>query len=471
MAGAESSSGPGESNVTITETYEQRHRRSAERHAQASTVFPDGVTADARYFTPFAVHVTRALGSHKWDADGHEIVDYLSGHGALLLGHGRPEVVQAVQEQVARGTHYGASHELEIEWARRVQRLIPSAERVRFTSSGTEAVQLALRLARAATGRELVVKFGANFHGWSDAVAARRVNGRIAPAPGVPQGVLDSQIVLPQNDTAALHEAFNEHGRRIAAVLVEPTGAMMAAIPIDVPFLHELRRVTEQTGTVLIFDEVVTGFRVSPGGAQALYGVRPDLTTLAKILAGGLPGGAVVGRAQLLDQIAFLNDDGTPRAERVSHPGTFNANPLSAAAGIAALDIIATGEPQRQADATALRLSAGINRILRRRGIPGCAYGQGSIITALLGAEVLEPDDGITWRWPTADHSMVPFTALNIGFAFRRAMLNEGVDIMGMRLIVSAAHSDADVEWTLAAFERALSALEAEDLLRPSGNR
>ena len=452
--------------MTILETYERRHGRSAEMHKKALSVFPDGVTHDTRRFTPFPLYVERAQGSRKWDADGNELIDYVSGHGSLLLGHGRAEVVEAVQNQIVRGTHLGASHEAEIEWGRWVQKLIPSAERVRFTSSGTEAVHMAVRLSRAFTRRELVVKFAGNFHGWSDTVAGQPggVAGH-ARGFGIPEGTLGTQVILPQNDLAAFQSAMTEHAGEVAAVIIEPTGASMGGIPIDPAFLHELRRMTEQTGAVLIFDEVVTGFRISPGGAQAHFGVTPDLTTLAKILAGGLPGGAVAGREEIMSQIEFTTSEGAPRAERIAHPGTFNANPLCSAAGVAALGIVATGEPHRAANAAALRLATELNQVIQRHEIAGCVYGYGSLLHILLGQEAPMPSDGITWEWPGERRDDVPHTRPEVTFAFRRAMINQGVDPMGTRLIVGAAHADEDVDYTVEAFDRALGALQEERLL------
>lgn len=452
--------------MTILDEYQRRHPRSAELHRQALEVFPDGVTHDTRRFTPFPLYVERSSGARKWDVDGNELIDYVSGHGALLLGHGRPEVVEAVQRQAALGTHLGASTELEIIWGRWVQRLIPSAERVRFTSSGTEAVHMAVRLARAHTRRELVIKFEGHFHGWSDTVSAQLSGVEGLPRGyGIPSAVLGSQLILPVNDVPALERAVTEHTGEVAAIIIEPTGASMGSIPVEPEFLFELRRITEREGIVLIFDEVVTGFRVSPGGAQAYYGVTPDVTTLAKILAGGLPGGGVAGKADILGEINFTGADGAPRGERVPHPGTFNANPLSAAAGGAALAIVSTGEPHQRANAAARRLATEMNQVIRRHEVAGCVYGMGSLLHILLGQEAPMPEDGISWQWPDGNKRRVPHTAPDLVAAFRRAMINEGVDPMGPRLIVGAAHSDADVDRTIQAFDRALAALQEERLL------
>src|SRR5438128_1028804 len=304
-------------------------RRLAER---ARTVFPDGVTHDNRHLEPFPVYIDRASGAYKWDVDGHRLLDYWFGHGALLLGHCHPAVVEAVQEAAGRMTHPGACHEKEIEWGQWVQRLVPSAERVRFTSSGTEATLMALRLARIFNGKPKVLKFTGHFHGWHDAV----MPGAYPPydsaaVPGLPTEVTLHTVVIPPNDLNMLEQTLTSD-LQIGAVILEPTGGHWGQVPVRGEFLRELRRLTEKHGQLLIFDEVITGFRVHPGGAQAHYEIRPDLTTLAKMLAGGLPGGAGAGRADVLAHIEVR-----PGKPKMRHPGTYNANPLSAAAGVATL--------------------------------------------------------------------------------------------------------------------------------------
>src|SRR6266567_4464018 len=346
---------------TILETYERMHPHSRQLFQSALQVFPGGVTHDTRHATPFPIFVKRAAGCRKWDVDGNEIIDYVSGHGALLLGHSHPLIVSAVRAQIEMGTHFGASHELEVKWGRMVQRLIPSAERVRFTSSGTEAVQMAVRLARAFTGKDKLLKFESHFHGWSDTVTGTIAPGAEYPrAAGVPQLALAQQVILPPNDAVAVERTLAERND-IAAVIIEPTGAHMGKVPVEVDFLRALRELCTRAGVLLIFDEVVTGFRASPGGVQALTGVIPDLTTLAKILAGGLPGGAVAGREEILNRIAHGSDVEWNQVERVEHPGTFNANPLSAAAGCACLDIVEQGEANVAANRAAGALAAGMN--------------------------------------------------------------------------------------------------------------
>ena len=451
---------------TILETYERTHPRSRALFERALEVFPGGVTHDTRHATPFPIFVERAAGCRKWDVDGNEIIDYVSGHGALLLGHSHPAVVSAVRDQVEMGTHFGASHELELNWGLIVQRLIPSAERVRFTNSGTEAVQMAVRLARAYTGKQKLLKFENHFHGWSDTVTGAIVPGAEYPrAAGIPQLALSQQVILPPNDAVAVERTLTERDD-IAAVVIEPTGAHMGKTPVDAEFLRELRHICTQTGVILIFDEVVTGFRASPGGMQALLGIVPDLTTLAKILAGGLPGGAVVGREDLLNRIAHTDDSQWNQSERVEHPGTFNGNPLSAAAGCACLGIVEQGEANARANQAARQLSVGMNAVIAEAGVDGCVYGAATILHVLLGQDCLPPEDGITWNWGDPAHRSVPRMGPQATVALKRSLINEGVDLMSDgRLLVGAAHAGADVELTIGAFRRAVGQMRSEDII------
>ncbi len=452
--------------TTILERYEELHPTSRRLHERAAKYFPDGVTHDIRYFQPFPIYVERAQGAHKWDVDGNEIIDYILGHGALLLGHNRLEVQEAVAWQLERGTHYGASQELEIVWAERVQRLIPSAEVVRFTSSGTEATMMAIRLARAHTGRKTLVRFAHHFHGWNDNVVGSPDREGVHPhALGVPDETLSNVVVIPQNDPDALRQTLRDY--EVAAVILEPTGASWGTVPLDPEQLPLLREATRAAGALLIFDEVVTGFRVAPGGVQAASGVTPALTTLAMILAGGLPVGAVAGSRDVLSLIEFGGSDRRDFAGRVPHPGTFNANPLSAAAGSSALAIVATGEPQRQADALCRTLVRGLNRTLREESVPGCAYGHASMFHLALGAECPPPIDDFTWDWQGRPGAKMPPLAGEVFWSLRRGMLNEGVDLMGPGGMLSSAHSEADVARSVEAFAQTVRGLKAEGTLSP----
>jgi glutamate-1-semialdehyde 2,1-aminomutase len=447
--------------TTILSRFEVLHPGSAKLAARASSIFPNGVTHDMRHNVPFPLYVQSASGSRKRDVDGNEIIDYVMGHGALLLGHNHPEIVAAVQAQLQRGTHYGASHELEIKWGECVRQLIPSAERVRFTSSGTEATMMALRLARAFTGRQKVLRLNEHFHGWNDAVTGQPSPEATLPqSPGIPSGLLESGIVLPQNDLPMLERTMADHGSEIAAAILEPTGAHWGTEPIDVEYVRRLRELTAQHGIVLIFDEVITGFRMSEGGAQKVYGILPDMTTMAKIVAGGLPGACVAGRAEILEQIAIGRG---PADARIAHPGTFNANPLSSAAGSTCLSLIADGQAQRTASATAERIAQELNRTLRDEAVPGCVYGHASMLHIALGMSE-QPADGYTFG-PNPLPCPAPHADPDASHALRLSMLNEGIDLMAGGLMVSTAHTPDDEERTVAAFRTSLRAMKAEGLL------
>ncbi len=449
--------------MTILETYRRRHPGSARLYEEATKTFPSGVTHDIRYLVPFPIFVERAEGSRKWDVDGNEFIDYVMGHGALFLGHAHPEITRAVVEQAQKGTHYGASHRLELEWGKLVKGLVPSAEEVRFTNSGTEATLMAVRLARAYTGRDKLLKFDYHFHGWHDAVAGARFAESDTPrAAGVPAATLSNTLSVPQNGIGLVEERLA--GGDVAAVILEPTGASWGTLPLKEGFLADLREVTRRHNSLLMFDEVVTGFRVAPGGAQERYGVMPDLTTLAKILAGGLPGGAVAGKADIISMMEFRGDAEWNAERRVAHPGTFNANPLSAAAGVAMLSLVANGSHHRRAEGLMARLVPALNGVLERRAVPGCAYGLASYFHLALGKELPRPQDGIEWPWQ--DGELPPRTPWPLVLALKRGMLNHGVDLMsGSGGFTSSVHSEADIDRTVEAFEATMAEMQAEGLL------
>jgi glutamate-1-semialdehyde 2,1-aminomutase len=438
--------------VTILERYRTLHPKAAALYDRAREVIPGGITHDIRHLTPFSIYVDRASGVRKWDVDGHEYIDYWMGHGALFLGHCHPAVVKAIQGQVARGTHFGASHELEIRWAELVQQLIPSGEMVRFTMSGTEATHLALRVTRAFTGKSKIVKFHGHFHGWHDGVVAGvHPPFEVPLSAGVPGAILDQVLLCPPNDIKAV-ETLVERGD-VAGVILEPAGGQAGTTPTVSGYLHDLRALTRRHGVVLIFDEVITGFRYAPGGAQAYFNVVPDLTTLAKIVAGGLPGGAVCGRRELMSMIAHRGDPTWDRSERVAHAGTFNANPVSAAAAIATLEICADGALQARANKAGEELRRGLGDAMKRVGIPGAVYGEASIYhVSFEGKPGLAGFD----RPRRAD----------LYHLLRCALINEGVDCSLNHGWVSALHTDADIAGTVAAYERAFAAIAAEGTFR-----
>src|SRR6266516_1887256 len=303
--------------ATIEQDYADKRPKSKALHERAAKRMPSGVAHDGRSFAPFPFYVARADGARKWDVDGHEYIDCWSGHGALMLGHNHPAVLKAIQEQARLGTHYSACSEIEVRWAELICSIVPGAERVRFMMTGTETTALAIRVARAVTGRNHIVKFEAHFHGLHDAVmAAVKDPFEIPVSAGVPPSTLSTTLVARNNDLAHVKELLDDH--EVAAVILEPAGARSMTVPTDPAFLKALRRLTRDRGVILIFDEVVTGFRMAPGGAQEYYGVTADLTCLAKAVAGGLPGAALVGRADLLDAITLTGDAKRDRTRRVA---------------------------------------------------------------------------------------------------------------------------------------------------------
>lgn len=450
----------------MTDRYIREFAGSKSRYETAKTVFPAGVTHDLRHMDPFPIFVDRQLGCTKWDVDGHELVDYWAGHGSMLLGHSHPEVVSAVQRQMERGTHAGGCHDLEVEWGQWVKKLIPSAERVRFTGSGTEATLMALRLARIFTGRPRFLKFAGHFHGWHDSVSV----GSDPPydnltVPGVPESVTSQTVVVPPNDIELLEHTL-KNDASIGAVILEPTGGHWGAVPIRGEFLKALRELTTKYGQLLIFDEVITGFRVSTGGAQAFYDIHPDLTSLAKILAGGLPGGALVGRSDVLAAIEFR-----PGKPKMRHPGTYNGNPLSAAAGIATLKRIATGEPGTRANNSARDLRNRLNRMFTQKNWPWIAYLDFSMFRLVPNYHGPRPNEAMN-----DNDGMIPYNGdLNkldgvpanpkLRHFFRQGMLLAGVDMPGLAGWLTAAHTDADIEKTVGAVESTVRELIAENLV------
>jgi len=431
--------------LSLADRYAAEFPISRRLHDQARSIFPNGVTHDLRHLEPFPIYIDRAEGGHKWDVDGHELIDYWSGHGAILLGHSHPAVVEAARRQIGRATHPGACHELEIAWGECVQRLVPSAERVRFTSSGTEATLMALRLARIFTGRPRVLKFAGHFHGWHDFV----IPGANAPydalAPGIPPEVASLTVVVPPNDLELVERTLADDPS-IGCVILEPTGGHWGAVPVRGPFLRSLRDITSKHKVLLIFDEVITGFRVHPGGAQTYYGVTPDLTTLAKILAGGLPGGCVAGRADILDFLAFR-----PGKPKMKHPGTFNANALSAAAGVATLELVATGEPGKRANDMARLLRTRLNELFNERDAAWVAYGEFSGFRMLPNYNGPRPDHDDFVPYNGALDKLDAPRSTELTHAFRLGMILHGVDLPGFSGMTTAAHTEVDVDRTVAA--------------------
>ena len=422
--------------MTIDQEMYERMAGSSALYDRAKETFPSGVTHDARYAKPFPIYVNRAAGSRKWDVDGNEYVDYYGGHGALLLGHCHPAITEAVVKQAQTGTHYAAGHELEVRWGELVQEIVPSGEAVKFVSSGTEATMLAIRLARAFTGRDRIIKVNGHFHGWHDyAVVAMAPPYDVPISIGVPKGVQDTVTGINDKDADAL-EAELAKGD-VAAVIIWCNA-------LTKEWAEIVRDKAKAHGALVIYDEVVTGFRYAPGGAQEYFGVTPDLTTMAKIVAGGYPGGAIGGRADVIHQFDFSDDPKKQRFGRIAHPGTYNGNPVSAAAGVACLDIVKDPAIQKKAADTATKIKAGFQESLNKRGVDGSVTGWASYISTGLKGK------GSAWE---------------LQLKWRAAMQLGGVDPSGTSLIVSAVHNDEDVERTVAAYDGAIQKLQAEGLI------
>jgi glutamate-1-semialdehyde 2,1-aminomutase len=449
----------------IIADFEERFAGSQQMFNRAKNAIAGGIAHDGRYIKPFPIYIDRADGPYKWDVDGHKLIDYAMGHGSLILGHNDPAITEAMAAQVRRGTHYGAGHENEVRWAEQVQKLVPSAELVRFVGSGTEANLLAMRLARAYTGRNSMLKFDGHFHGWSDyLVKGEKPPFEIPTVAGVPDDVLRTVAVLPPDDLGAVEERLVQGD--VAAILVEPSGASWSMIPLAEGFLAGLRELATKYGTVLIFDEVITGFRWSPGGAQGRFAITPDMTTMAKIVAGGMPGGAVAGRADIMEYLVFKDEPGWNAKKKVIHPGTYNANPLAATAGYTCLKRCEDPAIQQHCDEQAARLRAGLNTAFERHGVEGCAWGESSAFHIIVGERCsnrtggdLRTPEGIPAATLKSSGKAGLATQLSLG------MLLEGVDLFNAGGLLSVTHTADDIDFTVEAFERTLGRMRQEGLV------
>lgn len=450
---------------SLYQEFEERFAGSKAAYQRAGQAISGGMAHDGRYQKPFPLYVQRAQGSHKWDVDGHDFIDYAIGHGALILGHLDPDVVAALNHQLTLGTHYGSSHLGEVAWAELVQKLVPSADRVRFVGSGTEANLLAMRIARSYTGKNTIMKFEGHFHGWSDyLVKSEKPPFENPSVPGVPDDVLRTVSAIPNDDLAAVEERLTQGD--VAAIIIEPSGASWCTIPLPDGYLAKLRELATAYGAVLIFDEVITGFRWSPGGAQQRLGVTPDMTTMAKIVAGGLPGGAVAGRLDIMEQLLFKDDAAWNAKKKILHPGTFNSNPLTAAAGVACLTKCADPAVQAYCDKLAARARIGFNTVLEKHAIPGAAWGESSVFHIMVGEPVSNRVAG-DMRAPEG----VPASKLKVsskaglGAPLHAAMQLEGVDLFNGGGLISTAHTENDIDFTIEAFDRALERLRLDGFM------
>src|SRR5215813_6582088 len=421
---------------------------SRKLHARASRIIPGGVDSPVRAFKSVGgepPYIVRGRGSRIWDADGNEYIDYVGSWGPLILGHAHPAVVAAVEKANRDGASFGACTPIEAELAEEVIAAFPSLAKVRFVSSGTEATMSAIRLARAFTNRKYIVKFEGCYHGHADSLLVKAGSG--VATLGIPgsAGVLEEQakftLALPFNQRQAAEEAFTKFKDQIACVIVEPVVGNMGCVPPREGYLDFLRQITAQHGAVLIFDEVMTGFRVARGGAQELYRIKPDMTTLGKIIGGGLPVGAYGGRAEIMDMIAPLGP--------VYQAGTLSGNPLAMAAGLAMLrELKRNRSIYRRLEQTSSALVDGVLGIARKKNIALSANRVGSMFTWFF-------QTGPVTGWESAAKSDTEAFA-----KFHRGMLEQGVYLPPSQfeaIFVSAAHTKGDIEKTIAVAERALA--------------
>jgi glutamate-1-semialdehyde 2,1-aminomutase len=424
---------------------------SARLFAEAQALIPGGVNSPVRAFKAVGGaprFLARGLGARVWDVDGDEYLDCVGSWGPLILGHARPEVIAAACEAARRGTTFGAPTELEVELARAIVEAVPSIELVRLVNSGTEAAMSAVRLARAYTGRTKVVKFEGGYHGHSDGLLAQAGSGlatlSLPGSPGVPPSWAAETLVVPYNDAAVAAELMRTRGDQIACVLVEPVAGNMGVVAPADGFLETLRQATREAGALLVFDEVITGFRVGYGGAQSLYRVQPDLTVLGKIIGGGFPIGAFGGPRAIMEMLAPVGP--------VYQAGTLSGNPVACAAGLATLRLLAKERPYAELDRRGEALAAGLRQAAARAGLPATVNRVGSMLTLFFQ------------QGPVVDHRTAMASDVARYAAFFQHLLARGIYLPPSQfeaMFLSSAHGDNDVARICEAAGHALQAVAA----------
>jgi glutamate-1-semialdehyde 2,1-aminomutase len=423
--------------------------KSHEIFARAQQLMPGGVNSPARAFGAVGgepVIMARGEGAYLFDVDGNQYVDYIGSWGPMILGHAYPKVTEAITTAVRRGTSFGAPTEAENTLAELIIEAVPSIGKVRLVNSGTEATMSAIRLARGYTGRDVIVKFAGNYHGHVDsllvAAGSAAATLGVPNSPGVTAGTTKDTLVLAYNDVVGLEAAFAEHGSRIAGVILEPIVGNMGTVIATPDFLRALRQVTQENGAVLIFDEVMTGFRVARGGAQSLNGIKPDLTTLGKIVGGGMPIGAYGGRAEIMDNVIPVG--------QVFQAGTLSGNPIATAAGIATLTALRDEDPYPRLEMLSARLAQGLIAAATAAGIPHSLTRVGSMLTLFFNGEPVTNWDSAS-KSDTAKFGKFFWGLIERGVYFPCSQYEA--------LFVSAAHTEADIDKTVAAAKEVLAEL------------
>jgi len=424
-------------------------RKSEKAFKEAQKHIPGGVNSPVRAFGPVGGHpifFKSGSGCHVTDIDGNSYIDYVCSWGPLILGHAYPDVIRKIRSTASKGTSFGAPTVLETKLAKLIKGAVPSIEKVRFVNSGTEATMSAIRVARAFTGRELVVKFEGCYHGHVDGLLIKAGSGAatlgIPTSPGIPQGYASTTVVLPYNSLQSVEALCKERGREIACIILEPVAGNMGVVPPVPGYLEGLWKLTRANGIVLIFDEVMSGFRVSPGGAQGLYGIRPDLTTLGKIIGGGLPVGAYGGRADIMDKIAPLG--------AVYQAGTLSGNPVAMAAGVATLEALKDASLYEKLGESSRNLAEGLERAARDSGVKTFHTRVGSMLC------IFFTENRVT-DWDSAKTSDTQRYA-----AYFRGMLERGVYLAPSQFeaaFVSTAHGGEDIETTIKAGSEVMKSL------------
>jgi len=423
-------------------------KKSKRLFEQACKLFPGGVNSPVRAFKAVGgipVFLARGEGAFVWDADGNRYTDFLGSWGPLILGHGNPQVVAAIADAARQGTTFGASTEREIQLGEAIRALFPSMERMRFVSSGTEATMSALRVARGFTGRSKLIKIDGGYHGHADMLLAAAGSGAatlgIPGSAGVTAAAVADTIIVPFNDEGAMAAAFAANPGQVAALIVEPIPGNMGLVPPKPGYLQALRRLCDEAGTVLIFDEVISGFRAAPGGAQGRFSIRPDMTCLGKIMGGGLPLGAYGGRADIMKVVA---PDGP-----VYQAGTLSGNPLAMAAGLAMLDQLNVKSYERL-EAMGGRLEAGLNAAIAKTGITACLQRVGSAFTLFFCAG------------PIVDFATAKQADPKVYADFFHGMLGRGFYLPPAQLeaaFISLAHTDTEIDSFIAAAQETMATM------------